>query len=200
MTSDADKPLYENDLIGSAVETRLWRILADSGYNVIHFFKEQVDELQQLIRTWDGNQSVQRVRSAPDLYVTIADADVAKGERVDLARKETHFVEVTFRNTMSAESVSLEKTKAERLARQLAYWRDTILVIFIPKEPFWYARELTVLETKIREAAQNNKPVEFNLLTEFRPITEFFSRTKPEKLLGWTKPLLRLIECLRPSE
>ncbi len=193
-TINIDKRFYERDLIGSAVENALWRILNDSRYVVIHFFKEQVDELQQLIRTWNGNESVQRVGVAPDLYVTIADPDLEKKERVELARKETHFVEVTSRNTTSAEGVTLDKRKTERLVKQLDYWGDAILVVFIPKKPFWYAQQLEVLEDKIREAVQNGKSIEFNLSKEFRPITEFFTRIIDEKLIGYTKPLLRLIE------
>jgi len=174
--------------------------LKDSGYIVTHFFKEQVDELQQLIRTWDGNQSVLRVSAAPDLYVTIADPNLGTEERKHLARNETHFVEVTSQNTMSAESVTLPRKKTERLARQLDYWRDTLLVIYIQKEPFWYAQQLDKLEEKIREAAKNSRPVEFNLPKEFVPVTEFFTKIDREKLSGYTKPLRPFVERLRPHE
>ena len=94
----------------------------------------------------------------PDLYVTIADPNLGTEERKHLARNETHFVEVTSQNTMSAESVTLPRKKTERLARQLDYWRDTLLVIYIQKEPFWYAQQLDKLEEKIREAAKNSRP------------------------------------------
>ncbi len=198
--SERDKRFYERDLIGSAVENALWRILTDSRYIVIHFFKEQVDELQQLIRTWYGNQSVLRVSAAPDLYVTIADPNLGKDERKQLARNETHFVEVTSQNTMSAESVTLPKKKTERLARQLDYWRDTLLVIFIQKDPFWYAQQLDKLEEKIREAAKNGRPVTFNLSTEFVCLTDVFTKIDREKLSGYTKPLRPIVERLRLHE
>lgn len=150
-------------------QTLLTIVLLEFGYEVYPFgYENYLTNIVRHMQRDSGNASVEKIRSAPDLFV------------FDRESNTGFLVEVKSTTQRDERRYSITQSDIDKYFR---YWNEAILVVYSARSKNFYAQEMSRLDLSKKKPVANtssgtlNYP--FDLTTEFESLPDKFCRIDP---------------------
>ena len=138
-----NEKFYKESLKGNLMKEIVCLMLQESGYQVIPYgYEITLTGLSEKLRRIpkERSETVRRIRASPDLLVYRPKKSVGNGwNEVD----DLMLVEVKMRSIYAGQTVRID---SELIKDYKEFWKDSILLIVVPKDDIFYAQYMKELD------------------------------------------------------